>query len=176
MTNSVSDLKTTQTMSQATLLTESELERFRAKIKKIPGPLPSRCWEWQGARNNKKYGCLGISRLKSTNLLAHRVSLAHYRGFDLSSDLCVLHKCDNPCCVNPRHLFSGSNRDNKLDMITKDRVLRGIELKQTKLTEQDVISIRSLANQKTQREIAQQYQINQAQVSRIINRKDWKHI
>lgn len=74
---------------------------------------PKGCWPWTGPINTTGYGCFGRK-------LAHRVSLDMALGGTLGS-LWALHRCDNPPCVNPRHLYAGTSRDNVHDMIARGR-------------------------------------------------------
>jgi HNH endonuclease len=86
-------------------------ERFWAKVKRGPG-----CWEWQGYRDRKGYGRIGGGK---DSQLVHRLSWSLHHGDP--GELCVLHHCDNPPCVNPDHLFLGTIQDNNADMIAKGR-------------------------------------------------------
>lgn len=92
--------------------------RFWAKVAVAD---PDACWEWTGAKWANGYGVIGLSG--SRNAGAHRVSLALSLGLDVaqlgSGHVC--HTCDNPGCVNPKHLFLGSRQDNVSDMWSKDR-------------------------------------------------------
>lgn len=89
------------------------LQRFNNKYKIVD----SGCWEWQNALNTKGYGQLWTSEKKLE--LAHRIS---YRLFIGNPDgLMVCHKCDNPKCVNPFHLFLGTGFDNFMDCQNKGR-------------------------------------------------------
>ena len=76
-----------------------------------------KCWLWTGAFTNMGYGRIAIN---STRLLAHRVSWQLFKGA-IPENMEICHKCDNPACVNPEHLFLGTHKDNMLDMVTKKR-------------------------------------------------------
>ena len=77
------------------------------------------CWVWNGktVKNNSGYG---IFNMDNTSFLAHRVSYSHYIG-EIPKGMCVLHKCHNPACVNPEHLYVGTHRQNMDDMINSGR-------------------------------------------------------
>ena len=93
--------------------------RFWAKVDKTPGHGPNGdCWEWQAGRSKFGYGRIMVGRKL---VVAHRVSLALSEGSSIPDGLCVCHKCDNPRCVNPAHLFLGTNQDNMVDKISKGR-------------------------------------------------------
>ena len=84
------------------------------------------CWEWTGAKHYQRgYGMIGhYNGKKSINQYAHRYSYEHYIG-PIPDGLHVLHTCDNPSCVNPHHLFLGTNADNVKDKVDKDRQSKG---------------------------------------------------
>jgi len=120
------------------------------------------CWIWTGAKD--KYG-YGRFKFKEKKWRTHRV--AYYLTYKDPGSLCVLHKCDNPSCVRPDHLFLGTNKDNTQDCIKKGRFNRP-----TKLTPNQVRSIRELSQRgHLQTEIAIKYKISQSTVCDIINRK-----
>jgi len=77
------------------------------------------CWNWRGPRNAKGYGRVYYT---GKNRQAHRLAAHLWLGFDLDSPLQVLHKCDNPACFKPKHLFVGTALDNTQDMIAKGRM------------------------------------------------------
>lgn len=77
----------------------------------------SGCWEWQKCRNLKGYGRLN----RHNQNLAHRVSYVLFKGH-LDNETCILHKCDNPPCVNPDHFTLGSIQDNNKDCKIKGRL------------------------------------------------------
>jgi hypothetical protein len=145
-------------------------DRFWAKVS-----TRLECWEWQGAKNRFGYGCLHYENEE----LAHRVSWLIHNGL-IPKGLCVLHKCDNPCCVRPDHLFLGTQKDNMEDMVLKGRGktpnLKGEDCNFSKLSATQVLEIRGLDGKKTQSDIAALYGVKQANVSAILLRKNWKHI
>lgn len=81
----------------------------------------SGCWNWQRCKNKAGYG---IYVYKQKNYLAHRFSWSLKNG-DINKGLHVLHKCDNPACVNPDHLFLGTQSDNNKDCKSKGRHKNG---------------------------------------------------
>lgn len=92
-------------------------QRFADKC----GPKDSNgCIPWKGQKTAKGYGIVRIGGVNSFRTTAHRVAWVLVHG-DLKPGLCVLHKCDNPECVNPEHLFVGSQQDNVTDMVSKKR-------------------------------------------------------
>ena len=79
------------------------------------------CWEWQANRNKKGYGTIGDENgRKGRTILAHRASYELFIGL-IPSGFFVMHKCDNPRCVNPYHLKNGTAQDNSTDMTDKGR-------------------------------------------------------
>jgi len=105
----------------------------------IPEP-NSGCWLWLGTLDKYGYGIFSVGGKKA---FAHRISLTIH-GFDLASSECALHRCDNRICVNPEHLYAGSNADNMRDKVQRGRSLAGSKNANAKLTEQQVLEIRSL--------------------------------
>lgn len=134
------------------------LEDFEKKFDKVDG-----CWEWKATKNQDGYG-----RVKRMNKLesAHRVAYEVYVG--PLNGLQVLHRCDNPSCVNPQHLFLGTVQDNNRDKAIKNRVYG------RKLTADDVRDIRK--DTRLQRIIADDYQISQQLISHIKSYRTWKHV
>ena len=146
-------------------------QRFWAKVNKT-----KTCWIWTGYKARNGYGCFGLSAHVGPQK-AHRVSWMLEHG-EVPDDLCVLHKCDNPSCVRPDHLFLGTLKDNSQDMVRKGRDRsQGSKNPRSKLNEEDVIEIRRLSKLgKTGYKLAKCYGISPASISLIINRKNWLHI
>ena len=109
-------------------------QRLLSKIKKNANG----CWEWTASKYGKGYGHLRVGK---KIVGAHRLSYQLFVGE--IGNLCVLHKCDNPACVNPDHLFLGTVQDNSDDMADKGRSTFGEKSGRAKLTEQDVLFIKS---------------------------------
>lgn len=97
-------------------LKPAQILRFWKWVKKTP----KGCWEWQGCLTKGGYGRFQVH---PKTLRAHRVSYFLFNGPIIDSQL-VLHKCDNPLCVNPEHLFLGTSKENTDDMIAKGRLSR----------------------------------------------------
>lgn len=141
----------------------------------------SGCWEWNGYINIGGYGSqITGSREDGTRrqVLAHRLFYKLYYG-EFDNKLCVLHKCDNPKCVNPEHLFLGTQLDNVIDMTQKGRrvdhvgELNGV----SKLKEEDVMDIRMyLLSGIKQIDIARVYNVHQTLISAIKTNKIWRGI
>jgi hypothetical protein len=142
-------------------------EHFESKFIVTPG-----CWIWVAGKNKHGYGQFydGESRHRS-----HRYSYETYVG-PISDSLCVCHRCDNPSCVNPDHLFLATNAENTKDRSQKGRTTRqfGEENKQSKLVVEDILKIRKMAGSNS--EIAEVFSISPSNVSYIKNRKSWAHV
>ncbi len=140
---------------------------------------PNGCILWAGISNANGYGYTYAldANSKRINIGAHRVSYEIFVG-PIPSGLSVLHRCDNPPCVNPVHLFVGTAADNSADACAKGRIRRGERPGVSKLTEAAVrqIRIRYASGGVTQKKLAAEYGISMSVLGRIIRRIDWKHV
>lgn len=132
------------------------------------------CWEWTASKNKKGYGkfCHDGKVWR-----AHRLAWTLRYG-PIPDGLFVCHRCDNPGCCNPEHLFLGTNRDNMDDMMSKGRSCRGEKMWSAKLTEKDVEIIKVLlANKKIKRKtIAYLFGVSVYTIYEINAGKKWKHV
>lgn len=140
---------------------------------------PDACWEWQAGRRSLGYGRAYID---GRRIGAHRYALEVALGRRLDRHTFACHRCDNPPCCNPAHLFPGTNAENLADMYAKgrNRPTCGEDQVRSKLTEQAVREIRAMYKGAwkgpRQWQIAEQYGITQTLVSQVIHRKIWKHV
>jgi hypothetical protein len=131
------------------------------------------CWPFQGARNSKGYGQI---RIGGRMVPAHRAAYEAATGA-APGELHVLHRCDNPPCCNPAHLFLGTAGDNVRDCAAKGRNRRGASHPGAKLTESQVAEIRRRSEAGEQgKTIAQIYDVTPQMVSMIIRRRNWTHV
>ncbi len=114
---------------------KNSLETFHAKY--IIDDI-TQCWIWIGFKNPKKYGYFSIENKK---VLTHRFSYEQFIG-RIPHEMCVLHECDTPSCVNPKHLFLGTHADNVQDKINKKRQAIGEKNGKSKLTIEDIKAIK----------------------------------
>ena len=135
---------------------------------------PAECWPWIGKAVQKGYGVINDG---GHLIRAHRLSFAIHKG-PIASGLFVCHSCDNRLCVNPHHLFLGTNKENLQDASRKGRMSWGERHYCSTLTQKDVEKIFHLKRTTSllQREIAEQFGIRQSAVSRILAGVRWKNI
>lgn len=136
------------------------MERFNRKWQLDPA---TGCWEWQGCKNRKGYGDFWNPQGER---LAHRLSYVLHNG-PIPPGLLVCHKCDNPGCVNPKHLFLGTDKVNADDRAAKGRSAKGERNGRAKLTDEQVRQIR--ASTGTQAAVAKQFGISNGMVWKIRN-------
>lgn len=135
------------------------------------------CWIWNSVKSQCGYGQISV---EGKAVRAHRFSYLIYHD-KIPKGKFVLHVCDTPLCVNPNHLFLGTQKDNVQDCISKGRFTVGSRNGISKLTEKDVIKIRSLYGKYghkglVQRKIAKMFNVSRILISDITRRKTWKHV
>lgn len=143
----------------------------------IPEP-NSGCWLWMAAMSRRSgYSAVKIEGHRTTR--AHRLAYQLANQCDVPSDIDVCHRCDVRLCINPDHLFLGTRLDNMRDCVKKGRFktldpLSGEASPNSKLTDKDVIAIRSDA--RSQRQIARSYGVDKGTIAAIIQRRTWRHL
>lgn len=138
------------------------------------------CWEWTASLNTNGYGQF---RINGTTEQAHRAAWMIFRGpipKDQSAygTVNVLHRCDNPLCVNPEHLFLGDQSDNATDAVSKGRWgkrgMIGEEHGRARLTEPQVRLIR--ASSDSAETLAIKLNVSKSTILHVRKRRSWKHI
>jgi len=149
-------------------------ERFWARVTKAG---PDECWLWTGGKNTYGYGILRTeSRGRARG--AHRYSWELHHGA-IPDGMQVLHKCDVRNCVNPAHLFLGSNQQNTADKMAKGRhvVLYGENQIFARLKASDIPEIRRLyAEGLSQGAIGEAYGVGRGAIGKVVRRTNWKHV
>lgn len=158
------------------------MERFEAMVS--PEPM-SGCWLWTGTISRAAgYGFFWVGDERGGRMLSHRASWVIHHG-PIADGMHVCHKCDNRLCVNPEHLFLGTQADNMLDAVRKGRMswkpdrkpmpdMSGANHPMAKLTEADVAAIRS--GGMSNKLLASLYGVQAETISRIKSGKSWRSV
>lgn len=152
-------------------------ERFWPKVQRTGD---DECWPWIGkARTSFGYGMIGLGSRSEGIDRAHRVAWTLTFG-PIPDDLHVLHRCDNPPCCNPKHLFLGTNRDNVDDKVAKGRAGApiGEENGKSKLTREKVIEIRRLhaVEGLGYKRIAKRIGVHADTIRAVLNGRTWRNV
>lgn len=158
-------------------------DRFLKKVKFPENE--NKCHIWIGSVGGNGYGRFSV---KGKNKLAHRISYSLFIG-DINDDICVLHKCDNRLCVNPKHLFLGTYETNAVDRKNKNRGFKpkGIINPNNKLTINQVKEIKSLLKTAkslkkiyrenyTMKAIASKFNVSDGAINLIASGRNWRNI
>lgn len=142
-------------------------ERFWLRVTKDAG-----CWAWSGKTDKNGYGAIWY---KTRNYRAHRVSWFMHFGVWPPSDRFVCHKCDNPPCTNPEHLFLGTPKDNVHDALSKGRInFRGADNYNAKLTDDQVLEIANSTGSSAA--VCKKFGVCASTVRHIRNGRQWKSV
>ena len=158
--------------------TKTEPDRFWAMV-----DMAGDCWTWTGSVNAWGYGAFMPYRAR-THVAAHRYSWVLHNG-PIPDGLCVLHRCDNPPCVNPAHLYVGTHKNNSDDKRAKGRDFHplGEDHAMSKLRDCDVLRIRELYSFRGVGDgkmsgvaLSREYGVTPETIYAIIQRRNWTHI
>jgi len=160
----------------------NSIEKFWSNVD-VKGP--DDCWEWKLSKFRRGYG---QSRFNGRNMQTHRIAWIVENG-DIPQGILVCHKCDNPGCVNPSHLFLGTHVDNMADMVSKGRQCKGdfnaarrikgmragVKNGRAKITDNEAAQIRQLyaCGGVKQKDLGKRFGINQRMISAIVLGKNW---
>lgn len=154
-----------------------EIELIKSRLEgKYRVDEESGCWVWTKSTAGKGYGQLRIRALGKYGPYAHRLSYIAHVG-PIPKGLLVCHKCDNPRCINPEHLFLGTSEQNLQDMKSKDRHLCGARNTESKLSEEQVQLIYELKDRGVSSHLVGKiFKIGQMTAWRIMHGVRWEHL
>lgn len=142
---------------------------------------PNECWEWNGPRLKNGYGQMYVKvNGKWKNTMTHRLSWEIHYG-EIPSGKVIMHKCDNPACVNPNHLSVGTHLDNIIDKVRKGRQRHrahiGTEHGMSKLNDANVKWIyQEYAKGVTIASMARALNVSESAIRNVIKGRSWKHV
>ncbi len=142
--------------------------------KKVDRRAPEECWPWTGS-TDRRYG---HARMGGRHIKAHRMSWTLANG-EIPAGLVVCHRCDNPICVNPAHLFLGTHQENTDDKMRKgrNRPPRGTRNHIAKLDDDTVRAVREAHSLGTSvRALARIHGVNPTTMGRVVKGESWKHV
>jgi hypothetical protein len=144
-----------------------DIARFfsRVEVKKQPN-----CWIYKGSIHHEGYPSFSLN---GKSVLGHRFSYMVFHG-KIEEGLVVRHKCDNPKCVNPCHLETGTHLDNMRDKFVRNRTVKGSRNGRASLNEEQVLRI--VGDGRTYQEIADEYGVCRDTVRNIMSGRNWSHV
>lgn len=140
---------------------------------KIEPDLNSGCWLWAGSIGTRGYARIAVG---GREVAGHRLGWEIHNG-PIPEGLFACHRCDTPACVNPRHIFLGTNQQNTADRDSKNRTARGERSGVAKLTDGAVAEVWRLRKLGLlHREIAAQVGVSKSLISEVLKRRLWRHV
>lgn len=143
------------------------LKRFHDKYRVNP---ENGCWEWQASTQFWGYGAF---RLGKSVTSSHRAAYRMFKG-EIPKGIFVCHKCDNPPCCNPDHLFLGTQKENLKDADSKNRILKGEKCPWAKISDSDYLKI--MVDPRPNKEIAKSFNTTAKQVRQLKSGYSRKHL
>lgn len=153
-------------------IAQKYVDRFWSRVR-----IGDRCWEWSGFRLPGKWK-YGRMKVNNRHVLAHRLSWLINRG-PIPPGQYVLHKCDNPPCVRPSHLYLGSQKQNARDRDSRGRTgdTKGTKNPAAKLTERDVLAIRARHDAgESKSALARSFGVSWRAIDFVISGHHWRHV
>lgn len=139
-------------------------------------PAQGGCMEWTRCRDDFGYGMITVF---GKSLRAHRLMFRLYSGEVIPPGICVCHNCDNPRCINPKHLFLGTKRDNMEDCVAKRRIAHGKRIGASKLNRSQAEEILRASLGRFDRrkgEFARKFGISVRAVTALSKGESWKYL
>ena len=135
---------------------------------------PDECWPWTAYRLRTGYGLI---RIRGKQHPATHAAWELHSGKPVPDGMCLLHRCDNPPCVNPRHLRLGTHGENMLEMAAKGRASKGEHRPNAKLTARGVQMIRRRLRPGISRgKLAREFGVSRGTIEAIARGDTWRHI
>jgi len=154
--------------------TSSDVSRFWSKVNRTDNP--AECWEWTAYKDRHGYGQFGVSNPRRVEY-SNRTAWAITNG-PIPDGMHICHRCDNPSCCNPAHLFLGTAADNMVDAATKGRMPRGEVHHSAKLTDDQVTAIRAVYATGTESQVtlAARFRVSSSVINEVIHGIAWQHV
>jgi len=162
------------------LRNRTEEERYRPTTQerwesKFERGAPEECWLWRGGLS-KGYGSFHVSS-KRGRVKAHAYAVELATGVRCPRGQGALHRCDNPPCVNPNHIYYGTQKQNSADMVERSRHPVGERRPNSRMTADQVVNIRErFAAGETFTQLKKEFGISSGRLSNIVNGHAWKHV